>query len=204
MGAYGVVRTFVTDSTTPDADPIVVKKYANRRLYNTAKSAYVTLEDLSEMVRNEEDFVVLDAKSGDDLTRQVLTQIILEQENRGGNLLPLNFLRKLVGYYGQDLDGVLPGYLDASLESFQQNQDRLQKQFTAAFGQPMKQFEEITRQNMAMFERALGGLSPFAGDRPAPEADAPATQSPETTGEDIDSLKKELDLMRARLDKIEK
>ncbi len=192
----------MTDSSPSDTEPTVVKKYANRRLYNTAKSAYVTLDDLSEMVRNEEEFVVRDAKTGDDLTRQVLTQIILEQESRGGNLLPLNFLRKLVGYYGQDMGAVLPGYLDASLESFQQNQENLQKQFAAAFGQPMKQFEEITGQNMAMFERALGAFNPLAGERAREER--PAAENGEPSGEDIDSLKKELDQMRARLDKMEK
>ena len=192
----------MTDSSPTDTEPTVIKKYANRRLYNTAKSAYVTLDDLSEMVRNEEEFVVRDAKTGDDLTRQVLTQIILEQESRGGNLLPLNFLRKLVGYYGQDMGAVLPGYLDASLESFQQNQENLQKQFATAFGQPMKQFEEITRQNMAMFERALGAFNPLAGERAREER--PAAENGEPSGEDIDSLKKELDQMRARLDKMEK
>ena len=194
----------MTDSNTPGVEPTVVKKYANRRLYNTAKSAYVTLDDLSEMVRDGEDFVVRDAKTGDDLTRQVLTQIILEQENRGGNLLPLSFLRKLVGYYGQDMGGVLPGYLDASLDSFQQNQERLQEQFATAFGQPMKQFEDITRQNMAMFERALGGFSPFGGEQAPAPTEAAAPKSTEASGEDIDSLKKELDSMRDRLDKIEK
>jgi polyhydroxyalkanoate synthesis repressor PhaR len=194
----------VTETNAPGAEPTVVKKYANRRLYNTAKSAYVTLDDLSEMVRDGEDFVVRDAKTGDDLTRQVLTQIILEQENRGGNLLPLSFLRKLVGYYGQDMGGVLPGYLDASLDSFQQNQERLQEQFSTAFGQPMKQFEDITRQNMAMFERALGGFSAFGGEQAQAPAEAAAPKSNEASGEDIDSLKKELDSMRDRLDKIEK
>jgi polyhydroxyalkanoate synthesis repressor PhaR len=194
----------VTDSNAPDAEPTVVKKYANRRLYNTAKSAYVTLDDLSKMVRDGEDFVVRDAKTGDDLTRQVLTQIILDQENRGGNLLPLNFLRKLVGYYGQDMGGVLPGYLDASLESFQQNQERLQEKFATTFSQPMKQFEEVTRQNMAVFERALGSFLPFSGEHPVTPTDAAAPKSTDARGEDIDALKKELDSMRDRLDKIEK
>jgi polyhydroxyalkanoate synthesis repressor PhaR len=194
----------VTESNTPGAEPTVVKKYANRRLYNTAKSAYVTLDDLSEMVRDGEDFVVRDAKTGDDLTRQVLTQIILEQENRGGNLLPLSFLRKLVGYYGQDMGGVLPGYLDASLESFQQNQERLQEQFANAFGQPMKQFEDITRQNMAMFERALGAFSPFGAEKTPPPAEAGTSKPNDAGSEDIDTLKKELESMRDRLDKIGK
>ena len=194
----------MTDSNAPSTEPTVVKKYANRRLYNTAKSAYVTLDDLSKMVRDGEDFVVRDAKTGDDLARQVLTQIILDQENRGGNLLPLNFLRRLVGYYGQEMGSVLPGYLDASLESFQQNQERLQEKFATTFGQPMKQFEEVTRQNMAVIERALVSFSLFSDEYPVTHTDAAAPKSTEASSEDIDSLKKELDSMRDRLDKIEK
>ncbi|MDA0368956.1 MAG: polyhydroxyalkanoate synthesis repressor PhaR [Proteobacteria bacterium] len=193
-------------SDTPSgAEPTVIKKYANRRLYNTAKSAYVTLDDLAEMVKAGEDFVVRDAKTGDDLTRQVLTQIILDQEGRGGNLLPLNFLRKLIGYYGQNMGGVLPGYLDASLDSFQENQDSIQKQFAAAFGQPIKQFEEITRQNMAMFERAMGTFKPFA-NKGETTASAPANTPKTSDGDngDIDALKKEIDSMRVRLDKLAK
>ena len=118
--------------------------------------------------------------------------------------MPLNFLRKLIGYYGQNMGGVLPGYLDASLDSFQENQERLQQQFAAAFGQPIKQFEDITRQSMAMFERALGAFTPFAGGRDAKQPPA-AKDSPGPAGDgDIESLKKEMDAMRARLDKIGK
>lgn len=193
----------MSESAAADG-PIIVKKYANRRLYNTAKSAYVTLDDLAEMVKDEQEFVVRDAKSGEDLTRQVLTQIILEQESRGGNLLPLNFLRKLIGYYDHSMGGVLPGYLEASLETFQRNQENLQQQFKSAFGTPMKQFEEITRQNMAMFERAMTAFTPFAttaadGDDAEPEKDGQAATS---NGDDIDALKKEMQSMRDRLDKL--
>ena len=194
----------MTDSNARGAEPTVVKKYANRRLYNTAKSSYVTLDDLSKMVRDGEDIVVRDAKTGDDLTRRVLTQIILDQENRGGNLLSLNFLRKLVGYYGQDIAGVLPSFLDASLESFQQNQERLQEQFAINFGHPMKQFEEVTRQNMAVFERALSSFSPSSGEHPVTLTETTTANSSDASGESINSLKKELDSMRDRLDKMEK
>ncbi len=181
-------------------EPTVVKKYANRRLYNTAKSAYVTLDDLATMVKVGDDFVVRDAKTGEDLTRQVLAQIILEQEARGGNLLPVNFLRKLISYYGHSMGGVLPGYLEASLETFQRNQERLQEQFKTAFDTPMKQFEEITRQNMAMFERAMTAFTPFAGSK----EEAPAKPAEGRGEEDVDALKKEIESMRSRLDKLTK
>lgn len=195
----------MSESAAAD-DPIIVKKYANRRLYNTTKSAYVTLDDLAAMVKEEQDFVVRDAKTGEDLTRQVLTQIILEQELRGGNLLPINFLRKLISYYDHSMGGVLPGYLEASLETFQRNQERLQEQFKTAFDTPMKQFEEITRQNMAMFERAMTAFTPFSGaGEDAKEDDAkPSGQAAANSGDDIDALKKEMASMRDRLDKLSK
>jgi len=188
-------------------EPTVVKKYANRRLYNTAKSAYVTLDDLAQMVKEGDEFVVRDAKTGEDLTRQVLTQIILEQEARGGNLLPVNFLRKLIGYYDHNMGGVLPSYLEASLETFQRNQEQLQEQFKSAFGTPMKQFEEITRQNMAMFERAMTAFSPFAASKDAPDSTTGGGQGSSKAGgesEDIDTLKKDIEAMRDRLDKLTK
>jgi polyhydroxyalkanoate synthesis repressor PhaR len=192
----------VNDS--PVKEPTIIKKYANRRLYNTDKSAYVTLDDLAQMVKEGDEFVVRDAKSGEDLTHQVLTQIILEQEGRGGNLLPVNFLRKLIGYYGHNMGGVLPGYLEASLETFQRNQERLQEQFAHAFGSPMKQFEEITRQNMAMFERAMSAFTPFAGNKDK-ESDTAAKSGKTKTGDaDIDSLKQEIEAMRDRLDRLTK
>lgn len=189
--------------TAPADGPIIVKKYANRRLYNTAKSAYVTLDDLAAMVKEEEEFVVRDAKTGEDLTRQVLTQIILEQEARGGNLLPLNFLRKLISYYDHSMGGVLPSYLEASLESFQRNQEHLQQQFQSAFDTPMKQFEEITRQNMAMFERAMTAFTPYSGSRDGAEP-KPTPEPSAASDDDIDALKKEMESMRDRLDKLSK
>jgi len=131
--------------------PTVIKKYANRRLYDTGRSSYVTLDDLCIMVKEGRDFVVYDAKSGDDLTRQVLTQIIVEQEGKEGqNLLPIAFLRQLIGFYGDSIQNVVPNYLEQALQTFTDNQDNFREMF------PMSSaFEEITRQNMTIFENAM-------------------------------------------------
>ena len=140
--------------------PTVVKKYANRRLYDTGSSRYVTLEDLYEMVQEGYDFIVVDAKSGEDLTKQVLTQIIVEKESKGENVLPLNFLKQLIGFYGDTMQPLLPNYLEQSLQNFAANQEELREQFTQSFGgmfpaQAMEAMEEITKQNMAMFEQTM-------------------------------------------------
>jgi polyhydroxyalkanoate synthesis repressor PhaR len=153
-------------------EPIVVKKYANRRLYNTDTSTYVTLEDLAQMVRAERDFVVFDAKSGEDLTHTVLTQIIVEQEGRGSSLLPVPFLRQLIRFYGDNMGAFVPSYLQMSMENLTREQEKYRTQFSHLF--TGKAFPQIpfgtaafdamqahTRQNMAMFERALGMFSPF-------------------------------------------
>ena len=154
--------------------PTVIKKYANRRLYDTGRSSYVTLDDLAEMVRDGYDFVVYDAKSGDDLTRPVLTQIIVEQESRGQNLLPVGFLRQLIGMYGDRIQQVVPNYLEYMMDAFTKNQERFQEQVNQSFEaskQGMKSFEglfpavpgleEIKRQNVAMFENAMKAFTPF-------------------------------------------
>lgn len=148
---------------TKAESPTVIKKYANRRLYNTDTSSYVTLDDLREMVREESEFVVRDAKTGEDITRQVLTQIILEQESNGTNLLPVTFLRSVIRSYGEEAQKVLPPYLDAMMENFVKNQ----QQFTDALGKsmagysPFSQFEEISKQNMALFQQAMSAFNPF-------------------------------------------
>jgi len=130
--------------------PTVIKKYANRRLYDTGRSSYVTLDDLCTMVKEGRDFVVFDAKSGEDLTRAVLTQIIVEQEGKEGqNLLPINFLRQLIGFYGGNVQNVVPNYLEQALESFTTNQDKFREMFT------ISGFEEMNRQNITMFENAM-------------------------------------------------
>jgi polyhydroxyalkanoate synthesis repressor PhaR len=146
-----------------DEGPVTIKKYANRRLYNTATSSYVTLDHLSEMVKKGQEFNVYDAKSGEDITRSVLTQIIFEEEGKGQKLLPIQFLRQLIRFYGDSMQALIPGYLEISMESFSKNQERMREQIAETFGgkHMMKEFEALTRQNLAMFERAVRMFTPF-------------------------------------------
>ncbi len=145
--------------------PIVIKKYANRRLYDTGRSSYVTLDDLCQMVKEGYDFVVYDAKSGEDLTRSVLTQIILEQEGKGEDqLLPTNFLRQLIGFYGNNMGPLVPNYLEQTFSAFTQNQDQFKEQLNKSFAGgmfPTNAFEEISKQNMAIFENAMKAFGTF-------------------------------------------
>ena len=158
--------------------PVVVKKYANRRLYNTATSSYVTLDDLAEMIKEGGDFVVYDAKTGDDLTRSVLTQIIVEQEQKGQNLLPISFLRQLISFYGDSMQVLVPGYLEQAMIAFARNQEQMRNSMRATFGIfPFGQFEEMGKQNIAMFERALRMLVPASRDNAGP-ADPPSAKQP--------------------------
>ena len=146
----------------PQTPPVVVKKYANRRLYNTESSSYITLDNLAEMVRAGRDFVVYDAKTSDDITRSVLTQIIVEEESKGGAMLPTPFLRQLIGLYGGNLQGLVPRYLEQSMGAFAEQQSRLRSAVSHTMGTFMPPgFEEIGRQNMAMIERALTLFTPF-------------------------------------------
>ena len=145
---------------------MVVKKYANRRLYNTATSSYVTLDDLATLIKEGGDFVVHDAKTGEDLTRSVLTQIIVEQEQKGQNLLPISFLRQLISFYGDSMQFLVPGYLEQAMVAFARNQEQMRKSLRATFGIfPFGQFEEMGKQNMALFEQALKMLSPYGRKR---------------------------------------
>jgi polyhydroxyalkanoate synthesis repressor PhaR len=173
----------------PKAAPVVIKKYANRRLYNTATSAYVTLDHLSQMVKDKTDFVVYDAKTGDEITRSVLTQIIFEEESKGGQtLLPIPFLRQLISFYGDSLQGVVPQYLEMSMTQFARNQDQMRRYMQNAFGfNPFQQFESMGKQNMAMFENAIGHEPPKA-ETSAPSGDAA-----------IDDLKRKLDELQSQL-----
>jgi polyhydroxyalkanoate synthesis repressor PhaR len=153
-----------------DGRPVVVKKYANRRLYNTATSSYVTLDDLARMIKEGGDFVACDAKTGEDITRSVLTQIIVEQEQKGQNLLPISFLRQLIGLYGDSMQFLVPGYLEQAMLAFAQNQEQMRRNLFGIF--PLGQFEEMGKQNMALFERALRMLAPpygLEGRPPSPD-----------------------------------
>lgn len=158
-----------TDPTSDKKEPVVVKKYANRRLYNTETSTYVTLDDLAAMVKAERDFVVFDAKSGEDLTHSVLTQIIVEQESRAGTqtLLPVPFLRQLIRFYGDTMERMVPSYLQVSLETLAKEQDRFRKQFTTAFTPTgaFEAYQEQARKNLAMFEQAITMFAPFSAGR---------------------------------------
>lgn len=166
-------QTQSTDRRRPD--PTVIKKYANRRLYNTATSSYVTLQDLSHMVKRDEEFQVFDAKTGEDITRSVLTQIIVEEEAKGQTMLPVNFLRQLISFYGDNLQSVLPTYLEAAMQHFARNQEELQAQMQKAFGElsPFKMFEDMARQNMAIMQQAMGQtmslFAPFAPGAAKPD-----------------------------------
>ncbi len=156
------LRKVDAEGTETTGKVAVVKKYANRRLYNTATSSYVTLDELSQMVRKGEEFVVFDAKTGEDITRSVLTQIILEEDSKGRNLLPIGFLRQLIGFYDDSLQSFLPRYLELSMENFARNQEQMRGYMEQTFGRffPVSQFEEMARQNMALFQRAASMWRP--------------------------------------------
>jgi polyhydroxyalkanoate synthesis repressor PhaR len=195
-------------SKKPDG-PVIIKKYANRRLYNTQTSNYVTLDHLCEMVKNGTEFEVRDARTGEDITRSVLTQIIVEEESKGQHMLPIQFLRQLIRFYGDSLQAFLPGYLEASMESFSKNQDTMRTNFTNAFGGISPQdLEKLTRNNLQIFERAMRMFMPFGAGMGAPpaeaKAEAPAPKSepaPETRAHDqeIRDLKEQIEAMRRQV-----
>jgi polyhydroxyalkanoate synthesis repressor PhaR len=193
--------------TAANSKPVVVKKYANRRLYNTATSSYVTLEDLAQMIKDGGEFVVHDAKTNEDITRSVLTQIIVEQEQKGQNLLPISFLRQLIGFYGDSMQFLVPGYLEQAMVSFARNQDQMRDTLRATFGIfPFGQFEQMGKQNMALFEQALKMLSPYSagGDAGKPVATEPAAPSTATEDPRLKRLETQLDAMRQQLDALAK
>ena len=183
-------------------DTVVIKKYANRRLYNTATSAYVTLEDLARMVREGVEFVVYDAKTNDDLTRQILTQIIFEEESRGEALLPVQFLRQLIGFYGGQMQGVLPSYLEMSLDAFSRQQEQMRGQFSKAFGAAPGAglIDEAVKRNMAMFAEAMKMWPGFsaAGAAARPTAAPP----PEQPADPLAEMRRQMDEMRAQIDRL--
>jgi polyhydroxyalkanoate synthesis repressor PhaR len=181
--------------------PVVVKKYANRRLYNTESSSYVTLEDLAAMVRQGRDFTVSDAKSGDDITRSVLTQIIVEEESKGQNLLPIPFLRQLIGLYGDSLQSIVPRYLEATMGTFARQQDGMRRAAQEAVGtiggfNAFAPFEEMGKQNLAMLERAMSLFSPFPRPAGTPGAGPTPAEEIEAMREEIAKLRQELATLR--------
>ena len=187
--------------------PTTIKKYANRRLYNTGTSTYVTLEDLAAMVKNGEDFMVYDAKTGDDITRSVLAQIIFEQENKAGqNLLPTTFLRQLIRFYGDSMQMVVPKYLEQSIATLTQEQEKFRKQIANTLsGTPFAPLEEQVRRNMELFQQTFSMFKPFAAPRPAtttePEPD-PNAEAPKDSN--IDDLRQQMKEMQERLERMSK
>lgn len=199
------------------SDPIVIKKYANRRLYNTASSAYVTLDDLSQMVKDGSDFVVHDAKSGENITRQVLTQIIFEEEAKGENLLPIDFLRQLIRFYGDSMQAFVPSYLQFSMDNLTREHERLREEMVGSAGTEMiKSMEDQARKNMAMFQDAMqlfnpfaamqnvNGAAPEASEQPAKPETQPETQvepeaSPDT---DLKELRNQIKTMQSQIEKL--
>jgi len=202
------------DAPADKKEAVVIKKYANRRLYNTETSTYVTLEDLATMVRGDRDFVVYDAKTGDDLTHSVLTQIIVEQENRvgGQTLLPVPFLRQLIRFYDDSIGRMVPGYLQFSLENLVKEQEKIRAQFATAFSNPAAAFEvyqDQARKNMQMFEQALSMWSPFTGSMTGKRGDAkpgadkgPAPDAKAGDSSEISELKTQLANMQQKIDKL--
>ena len=192
------------DRKAEGAEPVTIKKYANRRLYNTATSSYVTLDHLCEMVKDGTEFVVYDAKTGDDITHTVLTQIIMEEESKGHNLLPIGFLRQLIPFYGDSLAGLVPRYLEVSMDSFSRDQERMRSYLEQAFGGffPFKQFEEMGKANMAIFERTMNMFAPpGSGHAQADDgAEAGAAAVNNTAEPGLGDLKQKLDAMQRQLD----
>ena len=186
-----------------EKQPTTIKKYANRRLYNTGTSTYVTLEDLAQMVKSGEDFVVFDAKSGEDITRSVLTQIIFEQESKGQNLLPITFLRQLIRLYGDSIQNLVPTYLDFSIDSFVREQEKLRDHMKNAFGSPgLDLVGDQVRRNTEMFEQAMRMFLPFGtGEREDPGATAArSTEADSESG--FDAMRRQLEEMQRQLDKL--
>jgi polyhydroxyalkanoate synthesis repressor PhaR len=193
----------MSEATTKTAEPIEIKKYANRRLYNTGTSAYVTLEDLATMMKSGQDFIVHDAKSGEDITRSVLGQIIFEQEGKQGqNLLPIAFLRQLIRFYGDSMQMLVPRYLEVSIESLTREQEKFRQQMSQAFGvSPFGALEDQVRRNMEMFERAFAMFTPFARRESQGAGAGEPEKSAGKSGE-IDDLKRQLDEMQKKVDRL--
>jgi polyhydroxyalkanoate synthesis repressor PhaR len=188
------------------ARPIVIKKYANRRLYNTATSAYVTLDDLAQMVRAGQDFAVFDAKTNEDITRSVLTQIIVEEEAKGTNLLPVSFLRQIIALYGDSLQALVPKYLEHSMMSFTQNQERMRQYINNALDGmfPFGSLEDMSRKNMEFIEQAMRMFNPFQAAQAAAAAKAEAPPEKAAAGDALSELQKKIAALEKQLEGISK
>jgi len=198
----------VKDKTAKD-EPITIKKYANRRLYNTATSSYVTLDHLCDMVKDNVEFVVYDAKTGDDITRSVLTQIIFEEENKGQSMMPIRFLRQLIRFYGDSLQSFVPSYLEVSMETFSRNQEEMRKRIADVWGgaqsQALKDWEGQARQNMQLFQQAFRMFTPFMPNLTREQAEAKGTggeaiPSDGPEARELAELRRQLQTMQRQID----
>lgn len=196
----------MSEKSGAETPPVVIKKYANRRLYNTATSSYVTLDDLSRMVKQGHEFVVYDAKTGEDITRGVLTQIIVEEEQKGQNLLPISFLRQLISLYGDSMQWLVPRYLEHAMTTFARNQEQMRKSLQDAFGGlfPFGPLEEMGKQNLALFEKTMKMFSPFPA---APGSDKPHAEpgKNEKAGEaTLSELRERINVLQQQIDALGK
>jgi polyhydroxyalkanoate synthesis repressor PhaR len=200
------VGEVVSEDKSKSEGPVIIKKYANRRLYNTQTSSYVTLDHLAAMVKDGTEFEVQDARTGDDITRSVLTQIIFEEEAKGQSLLPIKFLRQLIRFYGDSLQSFVPGYLDMSMEGFTKNQGAMRDRIAEALGGGNQMVENLTRQNLAMFENAMAMFTPFAVGGAAATGAAPPKSEPaeKPASNEVDTLKQEMEAMRKQLAELAK
>lgn len=197
----------ISDSPAPSAVPsgtITIKKYANRRLYNTATSCYVTLDYLAQLVKSGANFAVYDAKSGEDITRSVLTHIIVEEEAKGNSLLPVSFLRHLISFYGDSLQTILPRYLEQTMQAFAHNQESIRDCMRGAFEplNPFSGFEEMSKQQMALFERTMRMFSPFYGEQAEGDGRAAETSAAANTEAQIEELREKLNAIQRQLDEL--
>jgi polyhydroxyalkanoate synthesis repressor PhaR len=184
-----------------EGSPIIIKKYANRRLYDTESSSYITLDHLSAMTRAGREFKVVDARSGDDITHNVLTQIIVEEENRGATLLPVSFLRQIISLYGDQMQSVVPHYLEASMEAFRHNQEQVRSAMIGVIGKGANPFETLARQNLAMMKAAADMWAGARGDGARGDG-ARGDGAPRDTAEEVRALKAELKAMQDRIDRL--
>jgi len=204
-GAIMLGARRMSEKSGAEGQPVVIKKYANRRLYNTATSSYVTLDDLSRMVKQGNEFVVYDAKTGEDITRGVLTQIIVEEEQKGQNLLPISFLRQLISLYGDSMQWLVPRYLEHAMSTFARNQEQMRKSLQDAFGGlfPFGPLEEMGKQNLALFEQTMKMFSPFPAAANTEKPRGERADEGQAEGS-LDDLRQRINVLQQQIDQISK